>query len=220
MNYGLLSLLPPIVAVILAIWSKNVILSLFCGGFVSAMIFCGGNPFAAVHSMIGNYFFVQLTDSYNAGVLVLIVFIGGFIKLVEKSGGAQAFGKSVYRIVNTKLKAQLCAWLGGILIFFSDLGTPLLGGHGEYPPDGQSLHRQQCAGGSSARSSADRAAGLWRDAVSGRAVLRTQQGAERHRVPQRQRGGGVHPSLCAVSGPYLGYGGQYLRWYPCPGLLL
>ena len=128
MNYGFLSLLPPIVAVILAIWSKNVILSLFCGGFVGALIFCGGNPFAAVHSMIGDYFFVQLTDSYNAGVLVLIVFIGGFIKLVEKSGGAQAFSKSVYRIVNTKLKAQLCAWLGGILIFFSDLGTPLLVG--------------------------------------------------------------------------------------------
>ena len=128
MNYGILSLLPPIVAVILAIWSKNVILSLFCGGFVGAMIFCSGNPFAAVHSMIGDYFFIQLTDSYNAGVLVLIVFIGGFIKLVEKSGGAQAFGKSVYRIVNTKLKAQLCAWLGGILIFFSDLGTPLLVG--------------------------------------------------------------------------------------------
>ena len=65
MNYGLLSLLPPVVAVILAIWSKNVIHSLFCGGFVGAMIFCGGNPFAAVHSMIGDYFFIQLTDSYN-----------------------------------------------------------------------------------------------------------------------------------------------------------
>lgn len=90
MNYGLLSLLPPIVAVILAIWSKNVILSLFCGGFVGAIIFCGGNPFAAVHSMIGDYFFVQLTDSYNAGVLVMIVFIGGFIKLVEKSGGGRS----------------------------------------------------------------------------------------------------------------------------------
>ena len=58
MNYGLLSLLPPVVAVILAIWSKNVILSLFCGGFVGAMIFCGRNPFAAVHSMIGDYFFI------------------------------------------------------------------------------------------------------------------------------------------------------------------
>ena len=128
MNYGLLSLLPPLVAVVLAIKSKNVILSLFCGGFIGTLIFAGGNPFLAIKSMIGDYFFVQLTDSYNAGVIVLVVFIGGFIKLMEKSGGAQAFSKSVYRYVGSPLKAQLCAWAGGILIFFSDLGTPLLVG--------------------------------------------------------------------------------------------
>lgn len=128
MNYGALSLLPPIIAVILAVKSKNVILSLFCGGFAGVMIFNNGNPFLAVKSMIGDYLFVQLTDSYNAGVIVLVVFIGGFIKLMEKSGGAQAFSQSVYQYVNTKLKAQLCAWAGGIVIFFSDLGTPLLVG--------------------------------------------------------------------------------------------
>lgn len=128
MNYGWLSLLPPFVAVVMAVKSKNVILSLFCGGFVGTLIFCMGNPFLAVKSMIGDYFFVQLTDSYNAGVIVLVIFIGGFIKLMEKSGGAQAFSKFVYRFVNTKLKAQMCAWAGGILIFFSDLGTPLLVG--------------------------------------------------------------------------------------------
>lgn len=128
MNYGVLSLLPPIIAVILAIKSKNVILSLFCGGFAGVLIFSHGNPFLAVKSMIGDYLFVQLTDSYNAGVIVLVIFIGGFIKLMEKSGGAQAFSQSVYRFVNTKLKAQICAWAGGILIFFSDLGTPLLVG--------------------------------------------------------------------------------------------
>lgn len=128
MNYGILSLLPPLVAVIMAIKSKNVILSLFCGGFIGALIVCAGNPFLAVKSLIGDYFFIQLQDSYNAGVIVLIVFIGGFIKMMEKSGGAQAFSKCVYKFVNTKLKAQLCAWAGGILIFFSDLGTPLLVG--------------------------------------------------------------------------------------------
>lgn len=128
MNYGVLSLLPPIVAVVMAIKSRNVILSLFCGGFVGTLIFAGGNPFLATKSLIGDYFFVQLTDSYNAGVIVLVIFIGGFIRLMEKSGGAQAFSRSVYKYVNTKLKAQLCAWLGGILIFFSDLGTPLLVG--------------------------------------------------------------------------------------------
>lgn len=128
MDYGFLSLLPPIVAVGMAIMSRNVILSLFCGGFVGTLIFAGGNPFLATKSIIGDYFFVQLTDSYNAGVIVLVIFIGGFIRLMEKSGGAQAFSKSVYKYVNTSLKAQLCAWLGGILIFFSDLGTPLLVG--------------------------------------------------------------------------------------------
>lgn len=128
MNYGILSLLPPVIAVILAIKSRNVILSLFCGGLTGVLIFNHGNPFLAVKSMIGDYLFVQLTDSYNAGVIVLVVFIGGFIKLMEKSGGAQAFGQSAYRYVNTKLKAQLCAWAGGIIIFFSDLGTPLLVG--------------------------------------------------------------------------------------------
>ena len=128
MDYGFLSLLPPLVAVVMAIKSKNVILSLFCGGFVGTLIFASGNPFLATKSIIGDYFFVQLTDSYNAGVIVLVIFIGGFIKLMEKSGGAQAFSKSVYKYVNTKLKAQLCAWVGGILIFFSDLGTPLLVG--------------------------------------------------------------------------------------------
>ena len=76
MEYGFLSLLPPIVAVVMAIKSKNVILSLFCGGFVGTMIFAWGNPFAAVKSIIGDYFFVQLTDSYNAGVIVLVIFIG------------------------------------------------------------------------------------------------------------------------------------------------
>lgn len=128
MHYGWLSLLPPIVAVVLAIKSKNVILSLFFGGLTGTLILCGGNPFAAVKSIIGDYFFVQLTDSYNAGVIVLVIFIGGFIKLMEKSGGAQAFSKFIYKYVNTPLKAQLCAWAGGILIFFSDLGTPLLVG--------------------------------------------------------------------------------------------
>lgn len=128
MSYGVLSLLPPLVAVVLAIKSRNVIFSLFCGGFMGALILCTGNPLAAVKSMIGDYFFIQLTDSYNAGVIVLVVFIGGFIKLMEKSGGAQAFAKGVHKVINTKLKAQLCAWLGGILIFFSDLGTPLLVG--------------------------------------------------------------------------------------------
>lgn len=126
MNYGIWSILPPLLAVVLAVKSKNVILSLFSGGLVGTLILTGGHPIQSITSLIGDYYFVQLTDSYNAGVIVLLIFIGGFIKLLEKSGGAQAFAQSVTRYIDTKVKAQICAWLGGIVVFFSDLGTPLI----------------------------------------------------------------------------------------------
>ncbi|MGL5693934.1 MAG: Na+/H+ antiporter NhaC family protein, partial [Peptostreptococcaceae bacterium] len=125
-NLGVLSLLPPLLAIVIAILTKNVIISLFSASLVGILVLANYNPIISMKTLIGDYFFVQLTDSYNAGVLVLLVFIGGFIALIEKSGGAFAFAKKATQFINTKTKAQLSAWLGGILIFFSDLGTPLI----------------------------------------------------------------------------------------------
>ncbi|GAA0746333.1 Na+/H+ antiporter NhaC family protein [Clostridium oceanicum] len=125
-NMGILSLLPPIIAIIIAVKTKNVILSLFISVFVGVFVVVGYLPGFAVTTMIKDYFFVQLMDSYNAGVLVLLVFIGGFVSLMEKSGGAIAFAEKTSKFINTRVKAQIAAWLGGLLIFFSDLGTPLI----------------------------------------------------------------------------------------------
>ncbi|MGL4912883.1 MAG: Na+/H+ antiporter NhaC family protein [Romboutsia sp.] len=125
-NFGILSLLPPLLAIIIAVCTKNVIISLFSATFIGVMVLSSYNPIESVKILIGDYFFAQLTDSYNAGVLVLLVFIGGFIALMEKSGGAYAFAQKVTKFIDTKPKAQLSAWFGGILIFFSDLGTPLI----------------------------------------------------------------------------------------------
>lgn len=125
-DFGFLSLIPPILTIILAIKTKNVIISLFAGLFSGVLILNNYNPFASIQSVIGDYFFIQLTDSYNAGVIVLLSFIGGFVALMEYSGGAKAFAISVSKYINTKIKTLLSAWIGGILIFFSDLGTPLI----------------------------------------------------------------------------------------------
>lgn len=57
-----------------------------------------------------------------------MLFIGGFIELMMRSGGAYAFAQSVGKLINSKTKAQLAAYLAGIIIFFSDLGTPLIVG--------------------------------------------------------------------------------------------
>ncbi|MGL4534533.1 MAG: Na+/H+ antiporter NhaC family protein, partial [Fusobacteriaceae bacterium] len=66
--------------------------------------------------------------SYNAGVIVLMFFIGGFIELMMRSGGAFAFAQSMGKYINSKKKAQLAVYFAGIMIFFSDLGTPLIVG--------------------------------------------------------------------------------------------
>lgn len=125
-HMGLWSLVPPILATVIAILSRNVIISLFLGTFAGILILLGGHPIDGITTMIHDYLFVQLTDSYNAGVLVLLVFIGGFVSLMEKSGGAVAFAQSVSKFINNRLRVQFLAWFGGIAIFFSDLGTPLI----------------------------------------------------------------------------------------------
>lgn len=127
-TFGLISIIPPVVAIALAFITRNVIISLFLGAFTGIVILLNGNIFKAVKSIVGDYIFVQSTDSYNAAVLALLVFIGGFVALMEKSGGAGAFANKVATFIRTKVSAQLSAWIGGIIIFFSDLGTPLIVG--------------------------------------------------------------------------------------------
>ncbi|HSL86654.1 MAG TPA: Na+/H+ antiporter NhaC family protein [Bacteroidales bacterium] len=125
-DYGFLSIIPVIMAVTIAIKYKNVVLALFISVLTGVLILVNYNPVKAFTETIQNYLFAQLTDSYNAGVLVLLVFIGGFIALMEKSGGAKAFATKASKVIKTRVHVQLASWIGGIVIFFSDLGTPLI----------------------------------------------------------------------------------------------
>lgn len=122
------SIIPILITLILSLCTRNVVIGLFFGIVSGVVILNGLNPIDAIDTLIGDYLIVQLADSYNAAVLVLLVFIGGFVHLMEKSGGGPAFAAAVARFVNSKRKAQLFAWMGGIFIFYSDIGTPLIVG--------------------------------------------------------------------------------------------
>lgn len=127
-HMGILSLIPPLLAILLAIITRNVLISLFTSVYIGVLILVGGRPLEATLTTIGDFLFPQLTDSYNAAVLVLLFFIGGFVGLMEKSGGGAALAAKASKFINTRVKAQIGAWIGGIIIFFSDLGTPLIVG--------------------------------------------------------------------------------------------
>ncbi|HSG91033.1 MAG TPA: Na+/H+ antiporter NhaC family protein [Pseudomonadales bacterium] len=126
------ALLPVAVTLVLSLWTRNVIVGLFAGVCVGTAQLGPLGPLTLLMTLIPRVvtdaLVPQLTDTYNAGVLVLLVFIGGFVALMEQSGGAGAFARRVIHLVTSPLRAQLGAWLGGILIFFSDLGTPLIVG--------------------------------------------------------------------------------------------
>ena len=125
-HYGFLSILPPILAVILAVKTKNVISSLFWGGLLGVLILCGWNPIIALQTYIKDYVFVQAADGYNSSLLVMMVFIGGFVGIVTHSGGAAAFANKVAHLINSRFKAQIAVWFAGILIFFTDSGNSLI----------------------------------------------------------------------------------------------
>ncbi|PML04603.1 sodium:proton exchanger [Vibrio breoganii] len=127
-----ISLLPIIVTLALALSTRNVVVGLFsgvvCGVAMLEGTFVDKGPLDSMSALMKSYLLPQLTDSYNAGVLLLLVFIGGFVALMEKSGGGVAFAKRITLWVTNKCQAQLATWFGGIAIFFSDLGTPLIAG--------------------------------------------------------------------------------------------
>lgn len=120
------SLLPIALALGLSLYTRNVILGLFTGVFVGVLMLNGPNPFLGAGILIKEHLIPELTDEYNAGVIILLAVIGGFVALMENSGGGSAFAAALNRWVKSPLQAQLASWFGGLAVFFSDLGTPLI----------------------------------------------------------------------------------------------
>ena len=122
-NYGWLSLIPAVVAVVLAFATRNVVLSLAISLFLGIMIQVGANPWLSLQHLFSDYLFVDLATDNNPQTIVMMATVGGFVALIEKSGGARAFAKAVANSVNSKVKAQLAAWLGGLVTSFPTLAT-------------------------------------------------------------------------------------------------
>lgn len=140
------SLIPILTALVISIALRNVIVGLFIGLFVGVLQINGLDPLQAAGILVRDHLVPQVTDSYNAGVLVLLGFIGGFVALMEGSGGGAAFAQKVTRFITNRIKLQLSIWTGGIMIFFSDLGTPLIIGPAFRPlADSMKLSRAKLA---------------------------------------------------------------------------
>lgn len=129
---GPLTLIPPLIAILLAFTTKNVVLSLFAGIFSGTIIvqYAGGaNIIAGIilgFTDIVDYILNSLADPWNAGIILQVLAIGGLIALITSSGGARAVAESLAKKAKGPISTQLITWLLGMLVFFDDYANALI----------------------------------------------------------------------------------------------
>jgi len=132
-RFGILTLLPPLVAIALAFITKETILSLFIGVFVGEFMI-SVNDLNIVASAInaflamGSQIIGCMADPWNAGIILQCLLIGGVIQLITKMGGAKALADALAKRADTPRKAQLITEFLGLCVFFDDYANSLIVG--------------------------------------------------------------------------------------------
>ena len=115
-----LALLPPIIAIALALITKEVYSSLFIGILSGALLYANFNFTGTIDHAFANGFIASVADSYNIGIIIFLIVLGAIVVLMNQSGGSAAFGRWATTHIKSKVGAQCATVLLGILIFVDD----------------------------------------------------------------------------------------------------
>lgn len=132
-KFGMWTVLPPLVSIVLAFLTKNVVVSLFIGT-MTGCIMLKLNGFNIITALTQGFIdftyraLNSLADPWNAGIILQVLVIGGVIHLVAKMGGAKAIAEALARKAKTVKSAQLTTWLLGLAVFFDDYANSLIVG--------------------------------------------------------------------------------------------
>lgn len=118
-NFGLLALVPPLLTVALAVWTKDVVISLFLGILSGTMIVAGGNPFFAVVKLT-DLLASMLADGWNIRIVLFCGLLGALVGMWNRTGAALAFGKWAASKLKTRRGVAMFSWVFGIIIFLDD----------------------------------------------------------------------------------------------------
>lgn len=117
------ALLPPVIAILLALITKEVYSSLFVGIVAGALLYANGNLELMLNTMLFNTdggMIYKLADSWNMGIIVFLVVLGIMVALMNRVGGSAAFGQWASTHIRTRVGAQLATMALGVLIFVDD----------------------------------------------------------------------------------------------------
>ncbi|MBQ7358866.1 MAG: Na+/H+ antiporter NhaC family protein [Lachnospiraceae bacterium] len=114
------ALLPPIIAIALALITKEVYSSLFIGILVGGLFYAGFNLEGTLTHIVNEGFITVLSDSWNVGILIFLVILGAMVSMMNKVGGSAAFGQWAQKHIKSAVGAQLATVALGVLIFVDD----------------------------------------------------------------------------------------------------
>ena len=124
-TYGVLCLIPPIVAIGLALWTKQTIFSLFIAVWLGSTMMNGFNPLVGFVKIISDYMIPSLSG--NASLIILVKLSGGMIAMLRTTGAAEAFATRVTKVINTAKKGQIVTCLSAFIFSYTEpclmLGT-------------------------------------------------------------------------------------------------
>ena len=129
--YGVWTLIPPLLALLLAFLTRNVILSLFLGVLSGAWMLAlvSGDLLGSITGAFFNstdYFIGTLADRWDAGIIMQVLVIGALIALITRMGGMRAIADLVVKIAKGPRSAQITMWISSWVIFFDDYANALI----------------------------------------------------------------------------------------------
>ena len=126
---GWLSLLPPLVAILLALLARQVLVALFVGVWLGTALLFNYNPFSGFLYALTDYIALAAADPDKMSIIVFSLTLGGMVGIISKMGGTQGIVDKLANYASDSRKGQLITWLMGIFIFFDDYANTLIVGN-------------------------------------------------------------------------------------------
>ena len=123
------SLMPPIIAIVLALLFREVITALFAGVWFAALAVAGFNPITATWRLIDTFVVPALADSAHMSIAVFSLLLGGMVGIIARNGGTMGIVEAVTPFANTSRRGKLATWAAGMAIFFDDYANTLIVGN-------------------------------------------------------------------------------------------
>ena len=126
---GILSIIPPLLAIALALIFRQVVISLILGIYSGALFIYGFDPLTAFLRLIDKYVIEAVSDVSHTQIIVFTLLFGGVIGLISRSGGTTGIANSLSKLARTRKSGMIATWLSGLIIFFDDYANALVVGN-------------------------------------------------------------------------------------------